>query len=154
MPRIKLGEFPISHRSASRVSQKQNRPQKIVNSKKKSQKTWRRALGKGGRAEMNAIDRARLILRSGLASAMPHFVVNPFVELLSTPKIDEQLKYFDLHKNRWSVGKMARWHPCNSPQTVTVAWVIFERSPEERKRDRRLCRFVASPLELTKPIGN
>ena len=139
--RIKLGEVPCSQSSDKRLFPSGRKRRKLA--PKRNRKTplqkWRCSLSRRGRAVWSAIDRARSLIKKKRIQRR-----EPTALTLEPGKL---VSYLDLSTESTKECTVFMIQKCNEDKKVTNAWVLFERGRRERNKDRRLCRFVAAPVE-------
>lgn len=116
-----------------------------VNVKQIRQQQWRKSLGRGGRAVNSAIDQCRKQLRRRGVRRLQ--TPQPRLTQLRWPVPGDSVYYVDRGKK--ARGVVYSSVECNDPQPLTQGWIVVERPRGVREKDRRLCRFVACPLEST-----
>lgn len=60
---------------------------------------------------------------------------------------DEMIEFFDLQTEQRRRLRLRKCQVCNDPQLKTRAFLVFQRPRGEYERDRRLGRYIASPIE-------
>ena len=93
----------------------------------------------------NAIETAR----KRLVAAKKQHDWSKFVTWLDLPSPINLAGFVDPVSGKTRKEKIFQYCPCNDPMIRTQGWVVIERGRKERERDRRLCRFLAIPLEMT-----
>lgn len=62
-------------------------------------------------------------------------------------KVDEMIEFFDLQTEQRRRLRLHSCQVCNDPQLKTKAFLVFPRPRREYEKDRRLGRYIASPIE-------
>lgn len=145
MTRIKNFEIPLSQRHDRRQKLAQEGPKRrprtksepnpTAKSKRIAQQKYLRRLGRGGRAERQAVQYAATKLPKNflrLRREVPD--IQPGCKF-STIMSPAELKVFSV----WMT---------NDPHCKTAAWVLYKRPRAKREADRRLGPYIAVPIEL------
>ena len=144
MGRVRNFDFPLSQRQERREKLAKKGPTRRgrtksaphPSAKAKIQRRYLTSLGRGGRAERQAIQYA--------SSKMP--AKNTFVRKCEDSDIEPGRKFSTLLSGR-DLKVFAVWKT-NGPHSKTAAWVLYKRTRAQREADRRLGPYVAVPIEL------
>jgi len=157
-----MGRIPLGGTSESQRSWSRKVPLRARKNVKKAvkkrlldpdrallQRKWRKQLGRAGRALRSAIDAGRKRLAKEKRGEWP---ASKYVRWLNRPGESDRVAFDDPLTGKKRREPVYAYCPCNDPRIRTQGWVVVERNRKERERDRRLCRFLAVPLEDTNKV--